>query len=87
MKTKKRPIHISVDEDLKKDAEQLFDDLGLNMTTAITIFLRQSLTDQAIPFSINKGNPETLQAMKDIEEGNLHGGFKDVDELLEDLDA
>ena len=49
---KKKPIHISVDEDLKADAEQLFDELGLNMTTAITVFLKQSVTKQAIPFKI-----------------------------------
>jgi len=36
--TKKKPIHISIDEDLKKDAEQLFAELGMNMITAITVF-------------------------------------------------
>ena len=34
--TKKKPIHVNVDENLKEEAEQLFDDLGLNMTSAIT---------------------------------------------------
>lgn len=38
--TKKKPIHVNVDENLKEEAEQLFDDLGLNMTSAITIFLK-----------------------------------------------
>ncbi|NSS11066.1 type II toxin-antitoxin system antitoxin, RelB/DinJ family, partial [Enterococcus faecalis] len=33
--TKKKPIHVNVDENLKEEAEQLFDDLGLNMTSAI----------------------------------------------------
>ncbi|MDA9460959.1 putative DNA-damage-inducible protein J [Enterococcus mundtii 3F] len=80
--TKKKPIHISIDEDLKKDAEQLFDELGMNMTTAITVFLKQSVTKQAIHFKIERGNPATLQAIKD---GNIHGGFSSVDELLEDL--
>lgn len=86
-KTKKKPIHVSVDENLKNDAEQLFDELGINMTTAITVFLKQSVTKQAIPFKIEKGNPATLQAMKDVEDGNVHGGFSSVDELMEDLDA
>lgn len=36
--TKKKPIHISIDEDLKKDAEQLFAELGMNMITTITVF-------------------------------------------------
>ncbi len=85
--TKKKPIHISIDEELKKDAEQLFDELGMNMTTAITVFLKQSVNKQAIPFKIEKGNPATLQALKDAKDGNIHGGFSSVDELLEDLDA
>lgn len=63
--TKKKPIHISIDEDLKKDAEQLFAELVMNMTTAITVFLKQSVTKQAIPFKIERGNPATLQARKD----------------------
>lgn len=35
--TQKKPIHVNVDETLKEEAEQLFDDLGLNMTSAITM--------------------------------------------------
>ena len=84
---KKKPIHVNVDENLKEEAEQLFDDLGLNMTSAITIFLKQSINEQAIPFMINKGNKETLQALKDIKEGNVHGGFSSVEDLMEDLNA
>ncbi len=85
--TKKKPIHVNVDENLKEEAEQLFDDLGLNMTSAITIFLKQSINEQAIPFMINKGSKETLQALKDIKEGNVHGGFSSVEDLMEDLNA
>ncbi|MDN3128800.1 type II toxin-antitoxin system RelB/DinJ family antitoxin [Enterococcus faecalis] len=84
---KKKPIHVNVDENLKKEAEQLFDDLGLNMTSAITIFLKQSVNEQAIPFMINKGNKETLQALKDIKEENIHGGFSSVNALMEGLNA
>ena len=84
---KKKPIHVSVDENLKHDAEQLFDELGLNMTTAITVFLKQSVTKQALPFKIEKGNSTTLQAIKDVKDGNVHGGFSSIDDLMEDLDA
>lgn len=85
--TKKKPIHISVDEDLKKQAEVLFNDLGLNMTSAINVFLKQAVKEQAIPFEIRKVNSETLQAIKDVENGNLQGGFSSVEELMEDLNA
>lgn len=84
---KKKPIHVSVDENLKHDAEQLFDELGLNMTTAITVFLKQSVTKQALPFKIEKGNSTTLQAIKDVKDGNVYGGFSSIDDLMEDLDA
>lgn len=84
---KKKPIHITVDEDLKEEADKLFNDLGLNMTSAITIFLKQSVTNQAIPFQISRGNKDTLQALKDVETRNVYGGFDSTDSLLEDLDA
>ena len=81
--TKKKPIHVNVDENLKEEAEQLFDDLGLNMTSAITIFLKQSINEQAIPFMINKGNKETLQALKDIKKAKKQG--KNLEKLKEVL--
>lgn len=46
-------MNLRIDKDLKKEAEALFDKLGINMTTAINIFLRQSVRDQAIPFKIS----------------------------------
>lgn len=84
-KKEKKPIHVMVDEGLKTEAEQLFSDLGINMTAAITIFLQQSITEQAVPFKIRRANKETLEAMKDIEEGRIHGGFSSARELVEDI--
>lgn len=59
-----------MDADIKKEAEQLFDSLGMNMTTAFNIFIRQSLRIGGIPFKImsdekgfyNKYNQERLKA-------------------------
>ena len=45
-------MNLRVDKNLKKEAEALFDSLGINMTTAINIFLRQSVRNQGIPFPI-----------------------------------
>jgi antitoxin component of RelBE/YafQ-DinJ toxin-antitoxin module len=45
-------INIRLDDDLKARAETLFGELGMNMTTAITVFLRQSLLRGGIPFEI-----------------------------------
>lgn len=45
-------VNIRMDEKLKKQAEKLFADLGLNMTTAINVFIRQSVSYGGIPFEI-----------------------------------
>ena len=45
-------INIRIDDDLKARADTLFEELGLNMTTAFTIFVRQTVRQGAIPFEI-----------------------------------
>ena len=62
-------INIRIDETTKKEAENLFKDLGMNISTAINLFLRQSIRNQALPFSITKNIPdaETIEAMKEAE--------------------
>ena len=62
----------------------------MNLTTAVNIFLRQSVREQAIPFRIGEPvpNAETLQAIRDARRGvGLSRGFTSVKELMEDLDA
>ena len=45
-------INIRIDDNLKRQAEHVFDDLGLNMTTAITAFLKQVVLCHGIPFPL-----------------------------------
>ena len=45
-------INVRVQKELKESAEMLFDKLGLNMTTAISVFLRKAVDEQAIPFVV-----------------------------------
>ena len=45
-------INIKIDDELKTKAEILFNELGLNMSTAITIFIRQSIREGRIPFDV-----------------------------------
>ena len=83
-------VTLRVDEDLKKQADALFSELGLNMTTAFNIFLRQSVREQQIPFQISKNVPNaiTLAAMDAAEKGEeLYGPFDSVSDLMEALDA
>lgn len=63
-------VNIRMDSEVKQEAEQLFDSLGMNMTTAFNIFIRQSLRIGGIPFKIisdergfyNKYNQKKLHA-------------------------
>lgn len=82
--------NIKIDPELKEQAQELFESLGMNLTTAVNVFLRQSVREQAIPFRIGEPvpNAETLQAIRDARRGvGLSRGFTSVKELMEDLDA
>lgn len=66
--------NINLDADLKKSAQELFSDLGLDFTTAVTLFLKQALREQAIPFEIKRETPnaETIEAMNEFYEMKAH---------------
>ena len=80
---------LRVDTELKKQAEELFSDLGLSMSAAITVFMKQAVREQRIPFTISRGyNEETIQAIENVRNRqNLSRGFYSVQELMEDLNA
>jgi DNA-damage-inducible protein J len=63
-------LSIRMDKELKEQAEGLFYELGMNMTTALNIFVRQSVRQGKIPFeiSLNRPNAETLAALREIED-------------------
>ena len=46
-------VNIRIDDQLKAQADLLFEELGLNMTTAITIFIRKVLRERGLPFEVN----------------------------------
>lgn len=66
--------NISIDSDVKAKAQELFSDLGLDLSTAINIFLKQAIRENAIPFSIHREipNADTIAAMKEAEEIKRH---------------
>ncbi len=82
--------NIKIDPVLKRESQELFESLGLSLSSAINIFLRQSVREQAIPFRIGNSipNAETMKAIEDARNGiGLSRGFASVSELMEDLDA
>ncbi len=79
-------ITIRMDENLKKQAEILFDEMGLNMTTAFTIFTKAVIRQHKIPFEITADpfyseiNQTHLQkAITDLENGK--GNFHELIEV------
>lgn len=60
--------NINLDPSLKKTAQELFSDLGLDLTTAVTLFLKQAVREQAIPFAIKRETPnaDTVAAMNEF---------------------
>ena len=83
-------ISIRMDSELKAQAEALFSELGMNLTTAFNIFVRQSLREGGIPFeiSIKQPNKETIEAMLEAEriaKDPSVKGYTDLDELFAEL--
>lgn len=83
-------INIRMDEDLKKEAESLFSELGLNMTTAVNIFIRQSLRQGGIPFEITTHtdpfyNPANIKRLRESVQQMEQG--KTVRKSINDLET
>lgn len=91
-KTSTTNISIRMDTELKAAAEALYEELGMNLSTAFNIFVRQSLRERGIPFKITEGNPnqETVSALLEAEriaKDSSVKGYRNVDELFADLDS
>ena len=63
-------INVRVDSELKQNAENLFNDLGLNMSVAITMFLKSAVSHDGIPFELKRQAPnaDTIAALAEYEE-------------------
>ena len=78
-------VTIRMDENLKKQAERLFEEMGLNMTTAFTIFTKAVVREQKIPFEIT-ADPfysETNQAHLRKSIAELNAGNGKAHDLIE----
>lgn len=60
-----------VDENVKKEAETLFKKMGLNMSTAMNLFLKKCILEQGIPFELKVPNEETLKATQKTEDASV----------------
>ena len=53
-------LNIRTDKAVKEAAESIFAELGLNMTTAVNMFLRQTIRENGIPFSLKLNSPNEI---------------------------
>ena len=84
--------NISIDADIKPRAQAMLADFGLDLSTAVNMFLRQMLRERAIPFEIRQEeipNDTTLSAIAEVEEMEKHPElaktYSSVDSFMEDL--
>ena len=86
-------MSIRMDTELKKQAETMLSDMGLNMTTAMNMFLRQVVRQGRIPFEIATDipNEETVAAIKEMDDmlsGKIPAKrYSSTKELFEDLES
>lgn len=84
-----KKTNIVVDPELKEQAQALFDGLGFTFSGAISVFLKQCVREQAIPFRIGEPSPNTvtLAAMEDAAAGRVFGPYDSVSAVMEALNA
>ena len=79
-------ITVRVDNDTKESANRIFKEVGLDMSTAVNMFLKQVIRNNGLPFMVtaNIPNGTTLEAIKEADNGNM-ATFSSIDDLMEDL--
>lgn len=84
-------INIRVDSDVKNNAKEIFAELGMDLTTAVNIFLKQSIRDHGIPFELklHVPNSETIEAINEVKkmekDPSIGKSYTDVDEMMKEL--
>ena len=84
-------VSIRMDSDVKTKAQELFDSIGLDMTTAVNMFLRQSIRQNGMPFepAPEVPNAETIEAIEEVqrmkENPSLYKSYTDIDEMMREL--
>ena len=84
-------VSIRMDSELKRQFEQFCEDVGMNMTTAFTIFAKKVVNENRIPFDIGREipNEETLAAIDEVRrmkaDPSLGKSYTDAREMVRDL--
>ena len=85
----KTSMSIRLDSEVKEQAQQVFSNQGMDMTTAINICLRQAIQYQGLPFDVRLDeNRKLLEVLTDLDKNrNMSQSFESISDLMEDLRA
>lgn len=83
-------LNIRTDKNVKAAAEMIFEELGINMTTAVNMFLRQTIRENGIPFELkltpNKVTAEAIEEGRKIAYDKNVKGYSNMNDLRAALD-
>lgn len=80
-------VNVRIDDAVKADAEALFSRLGMNISTAFNIFIRQSLTCRGLPFEVRDDpfyHPKNIEHLRRVSEDYEAGRNFAEHDLIED---
>lgn len=81
---------ISIDTDVKDKAIPILSELGLDLSTAVGMFLRQTIRERGLPFDVTLNTPHetTMAALEaSMRNDDISGPFNSAKELMEALNA
>jgi DNA-damage-inducible protein J len=85
--SKSAMIHARVEPEIKKNVEEIFAELGLNMTSALNLFFKQVVLQKGLPFSVNIPNTQTAKAIEEARKTvKKKSRFSSADEMFAALD-
>lgn len=82
---------IRTDQDVKQQAQRIFSNLGMDMSTAVNVFFYQVIRSNGLPFDVTMDTPnaDTLAAIQEVQQmkKNPHIGktYTDVDDMMKEL--
>ena len=83
-------LSVRVDDDVKREADSLFESLGMNTTVAVNLFLRRCIRCEGLPFPVTREpNAETLAALQEVQamkrNPSAYRSYSTADELFDEL--
>ena len=78
-------VQARMDPSVKEEARNVLDELGMSMSEAIVVYLKQIILQRGIPFEVKLPNELTARTLEKAENGDDVHEFSNVDDLLKEL--